>query len=85
MFGKSMQHMIEETNARPDPDLLRWGVLAGVMLGLLVRNGREAFFRREQVQRAPIKRKGDLNLGFLGYTLHQHFAGGKGSHFEDFW
>ena len=58
MLRERVQHVIQEPDAGPDPDLLRVGSLAGMVFGGLLREMRrdvEAF--RQEVQRTAVERQ----------------------------
>jgi hypothetical protein len=75
MFSQGVQHVVEKAHTGPYPDLLGRGILAGMVLFPLIRNGRRKFgVVREQVKGSAVKGETHLDFRFFGDTFDEDFA-----------
>ena len=83
MFSQRVQHVVEKAHTGPYPDLLGRGILAGMVLCLLVGDGRgKSVVVGEEVERPAVQGEGHLDFGFFGDALDENFARCKyGTHY----
>ena len=80
-----MQHVIQEADAGPDPNLLGTHQLRGMVIHHLVGDGRvgcndrggEVYVIREGIEGPAVEGQGDLDLGLVGVAVYEGRAAGK--------
>lgn len=86
MLGPRMQHMIQEANSGPYPDMLRSRDLRCVGVGFLRRDRRllggevvvvvNGRFWGKEIKRSAVEAQRELDLGFFGEAGESREAGG---------
>jgi hypothetical protein len=84
VFRKGVEHVVEEADAGPYPDLLRRGCLRGVGLSTLGWDGEGGAGEMRRVgewrEWAAVEGEGELDFCFFGVAGEGSGAGGEGGH-----
>lgn len=73
VLGPGVQHVVQEADPRPDPDVLGAIQLAGMVAAVLLRDGGFVFedctFGWEGGEPAAVEGEGDLDVRFVGFAF----------------